>query len=873
MLRRGSINRAVGLLASCVLAGSCWAELPTREPAAREPRVGPAGPGAFVVPTEQVIHPPGKSVAFHGRPVDLAVSVDGKTAYAKSNGSVLVIDTGTWTLRQEVKYPQGAGGASMHGLVVSPDGKKLFVSLQAKLLPANFAADGSIEWLKPIAIEGTSEHRKGDSYPCGIALLGDDRAAVCLSMNNTLAIVNLAQGKVEKQIDVGVAPYGVAVSADGAIAFVSNWGGRRAKAGDKTADSAGTDVVVNERGTASTGNVGVVDLKAGRQIAEIETGLHPADVEMSADGKTLFVANANSDTVSIIDTEKRAVRETINVRPDEKLLFGSASNALALSKDSQTLYVANGGNNAVAVVDLSESPAKVRGFIPTGWYPGAVVVHEKTLLVANVKGIGSRDPEAQGKWGSHAYWGTVQQVGIPDAGLLARYTKQVEADALVPQTLRAWEKAQTGKLPVPVPERVGEPSVIEHVLYIIKENRTYDQIFGDMPNGNGDPKLCTFGKDVTPNHHAIASQFALLDNFYCNGVLSADGHAWAMEGLAVDYLEKGFGGWSRSYPFPGDDALAIAPTGFIWDNILLHGLTFRNFGEMSTCHPEPVGTWTQLYQDWKNKTGKYALKHTMANATLTKYSNPDSPGWNMRVTDQLRADIFLRELAASEKSGQWANLNILYLPEDHTMGTNAGSPTPEAMVADNDLAVGRVVEAVSKSKFWAKTCIFVIEDDPQNGFDHVDGHRSICLVVSPYAKRQAVVSQFYNQTSVLHTIEQMLGCPPMHQFDAMAPLMKDAFTEKADLTPYQCVPNVIPLDKMNPAKVSLSGETLELAEKSEKLRFDLPDLADEDTLNRIVWSATRPGEKYPVEFAGAHGKGLKSLHLKLDHNVKDDDDD
>src|SRR6185437_15682512 len=559
------------------------------------------GGNGIIVPTEQSIRSAGKSIAFHGRPVDLAVSPDGASIYAKSNSSLLVIDAAKWTLREELKYAPGDGGASMHGLVFTPDGKDIFVTLQSYIEHARVNDEGTLKWDQRIPIPGTGAKR--DSYPCGIALLPGGRAAVCLSMNNTLGIVNLATRRVEKEIPVGMAPYGVAVSSDGATAYVTNWGGRRPRGNDKTSKSADNDVVVDDKDTASTGNVGVVDLKAGKQIAEIETGLHPAEIIASGDGRTLYVANANSDTVSVIDATSRRVRETIGVRPDETLPFGSASNALALSKDEKTLFVANGGNNAVAVVDISSSPAKVRGFIPAGWYPGAVAVRGNDVFIANVKGMGSRDPANAGKWTSHAYWGTVTQVGAPDAATLAEYTKQVLADALVPQTLRAWEKAQSGVAPVPVPAHVGEPSVFEHVVYIIKENRTYDQVLGDMPRGNNDPKLCIFGKNVTPNHHALADQFALLDNYYCNGVISADGHAWAMEGLAVDYLEKSFGGWSRSYPFAGDDALAIAPTGFIWDDVLMHGLTFRNYGEMSTTHVQPTGAWHQIYDDWKNKAG------------------------------------------------------------------------------------------------------------------------------------------------------------------------------------------------------------------------------------------------------------------------------
>jgi YVTN family beta-propeller protein len=862
---------AVALL---IFLGSCQSARSDSKIADRPETVGPAAGGGYIVPTQQLIRPAGRSVEYHGRPVDLVLSRDGKTVYVKSNTQLLAIDADTWQIRQELKSAKG--GASMHGIALAADGKSLWVTLTGSTIAeAKVGADGALTWGKRIEIPATGPRK--DCYPCGIAMMADGmHAAVCLSVSNTVAIVDLAAARVDRTIDVSVAPYDIALSGDGKTAYVSNWGGRRATKDDKTQESAGTPVVVDDRGVACTGTVGVIDLAAGKQVAEIAVGLHPSDLELTRDGKTLFVANANSDTVSVIDTSSRSTTATINVRPDEELPFGSMSNALALSGDEKTLFVANGGNNALAVVDLAAR--KVAGFVPAGWYPGTVVVHDRDLFIANIKGVGSRDPKDAGKLNSHSYWGSVTKVATPaDAATLAKYTEQVRTDALVPQTLRAWEKAQADAKPLPVPKHVGEPSTIEHVVYIIKENRTYDQVLGDIAKGNGDAKLCTFGREISPNHHALAEQFALLDNYYCNGICSADGHAWVTEGLAVDYLEKSFGGWSRSYPFPGDDSLAFSATGFIWDNVLLHGLSFRNYGEFSvTRKTGEAATWGEIYEDWKTGGGttKVPLSNGIAIDTLRKYSCPDSPGWNLRVTDQLRADAFLKELAQAERSDQWPNLMTLYLPQDHTSGTNPSVPTPAAMVADNDLALGRVVEAVSHSKFWPKTCIFVIEDDPQNGFDHVDGHRSICLVASPYTKRGAVVSRFYNQTSVLHTMELMLGLPPMNQLDAMAPTMEDAFTSKADLTPYKHVPNNIPLDQMNPPKSALRGLMLELAEQSERLPLEEPDRADENTLNRIVWHSVKgPDAPYPAAFAGAHGKGLKQLHLKLDGSVRDNDDD
>jgi YVTN family beta-propeller protein len=598
---------------------------------------------------------------------------------------------------------------------------------------------------------------------------------------------------------------------------------------------------------------------------------------LSADQRTLYVANANSDTVSVIDVGTQRVVETIPVTPDASLFFGSAPNALSLSKDGRKLFVANGGNNAVAVIALGQSSgakSQVEGFIPTAWYPGGVINDGTYLYVANVKGLGSRDPRPDKKgWNSHYYLGTVSKVEIPEPGALQSQTRQVKEDARVPQMLRAWDKSGSRRQPAPVPARLGEPSVFDHVVYIIKENRSYDQIFGDMPQGNSDPALCVFGREVTPNHHALAEEFVLLDNYYCNGVLSADGHAWAMEGYATDYLEKSFGGFTRSYPFSGDDPLSFSPTGFIWDHVLLHGLSFRNYGEMAKTETRPRDAkFVDIYQDFKNQAGKISFEHDIQIETLRRYSCPDSPGWQLRIPDVIRADVFLKEFARYEQQGDWPNLVIIFLPSDHTSGTRPGGPTPRAQVADNDLAVGRIVERISHSRFWSKTCIFAIEDDPQAGFDHVDGHRSVCLVASPYTKRGTVVSKFYNQTSVLHTMSRMFGIPPMNQMVALSPLMTSCFTSKPDLKPYQCRPNQIPVDELNKSTAELRGGELHWALKSLEQPFDEVDRADEDTLNRIIWHSVKGVDApYPAELAGAHGKGLRKLGLTL--GGKEDDDD
>ncbi len=836
-------------------------------------QVGPSAQGGHLAPTHQLLRPAGESVEFGGRPVDMVVAPDGHTVWVKDNRGLVAIDTAAWSVRQELKFKESGG--STHGIAINRAGTRLFVSGAANALwEAQIDARGTATWGRKILLPGPGG--KGNSHVGGIVLSEDETEAyVCLSRNNSLAIVGLAAGTVLKEIAVGVAPYDVVrfVGSDGHRAvFVSNWGGRHPTSSEPAADSSGTRALIDERGVAASGTVSVVDLDQGKELAQIPTGLHPSDLELGAGGGVLYVANANSDSVSVIDTATRTVVGQVIVRPSPGLPFGSAPNALALSRDGRRLYVANGGNNAVAVLAVDKPSApQVAGFIPVGWYPGAIIADATRLYVANVKGIGSRtqDPKKKG-WNSHQHRGSVTRVAVTASSQLAEYTRQVRTDARVPEILRAWERSARARRAVPVPKRLGDASVFDHVVYIIKENRTYDQVFGDMPQGNAEPSLCVFGREVTPNHHALAEQFVLLDNFYCNGVLSADGHAWAMEGYVTDYLEKSFGGFTRSYPFAGDDPLSYAATGFLWDNVLLHGLTFRNYGEMNTTATRPAkATFKDVYDDYVAKTGKIGFNHDIQIETLRRFSCPESPGWNMRIPDQVRVDAFLKEFREFERDGHWPNLIILYLPSDHTSGTRAGSPTPRAQVADNDLAVGRVVDAISHSQFWAKTCIFVIEDDPQNGFDHVDGHRSLCLVVSPYTKRGEVISRFYNQTSVLHTMERMLGIPPMNQMDALSPLMTACFRQKPDLTPWTCVPANIPLDEMNKDTSALSGSERRWAELSGDLPLDQPDLADEDTLNRILWHAVKGGDApYPAAYAGAHGKGLKRLGLRLDQLVR-----
>jgi hypothetical protein len=417
-----------------------------------------------------------------------------------------------------------------------------------------------------------------------------------------------------------------------------------------------------------------------------------------------------------------------------------------------------------------------------------------------------------------------------------------------------------------MPKKVGEPSVIKHVFYVIKENRTFDQVFGDIPGTNAMKELCIFPERLSPNHHALAKRFGILDNYYCNGVLSADGHSWATEGNVTPYLERAFGGFNRSYTF-GDDPITYSSSGFVWDHVLAGGLSFRNYGEFDYAEPPEKMEYLDIFKAYE-KGQHIEFSQKIGVEKVRRYSCRDYPGWNMAIPDVLRMDRFLTEFREFEKNGELPNFILLYLPQDHF----GGGVTTESHMADNDLALGRLVEAVSQSRYWKESAIFVNEDDPQNGFDHVDGHRSICLVISPYSK-PGVNSNFYNQTSVLRTMLHIFGLPPMNQQDGSMPLMKECFQEVADLTPYKAIPANVPLNTPAPKEEDQSATERKwrgILETVPIQRTGIKTEVDEDNLNRFVWHEMRGWETpYPIEWAGAHGKGLKKLKLELDPDAEE----
>lgn len=820
-------------------------------------KVGRLSDSTYLVATDQVIDPVGETVTFPGRPTDLSLNRSETVLALKNLNSIVFVDMATKKIMQTLRLPEGGNTFTGIGWSGSGPQEKVWTTdTRGYLRSARRGNDGQYSWadefLLPKLVKtdkngldpgGLTVIDKKSTYPGGFAI--DEQNGliyVALNRNNTICAVNMQTGVAAEQIPVGVAPYSVLIH--NGKAYVTNMGGRIPGSQDTTALSSGTPVVVDPRtGIAASGSVSVIDLQTNRVTTEIAVRLHPTAMALDTPGNRLFVANTNSDLISVIDLGTNEVTKTLNCKPYTDLPLGSAPTALTVSKDGHSLYIANGGNNAVAVFDLQRDT--LAGMIPAGWYPGALSLYHggTQLVIANIKGVGGRYLAAGRKgYTSHDHLGSVSFVPVPHDKQLETYTTSAINNMNLPKIYRALKQPASGKTSVvPVPTRSGELSVFKHVLYIIRENRTYDQILGDMPQGNGDSSLCLFGKTVTPNAHALSEEFVLLDNAYCNGVNSADGHQWTDEGLATGYIERSYGEFVRSYPCcGGEDPLAYASSGFIWNNAINHQLSFRDYGEFVQAEISPgKATWEDHYNDFVNKTNKISIKSNTELAMLRPFLSPNYIGFPESVPDIYRANEFIKELKEYEQNGELPNLMIMLLPNDHTAGTNDKYPTPRAMVADNDLALGQIVEAVSKSKFWKETAIFVVEDDSQAGLDHVDGRRTVSLCISPYTKRHSIQSTMYNQNSILRTIELILGLPPMNQFDLTATPMQDCFTDTPDFTPYIARPNQIPLTEMNPKIATLRGAQKHWARESMKIPLDDVDMGDAKVFSRVLWYSVK----------------------------------
>ncbi|HEY2014179.1 MAG TPA: bifunctional YncE family protein/alkaline phosphatase family protein, partial [Bryobacteraceae bacterium] len=662
-------------------------------------------------------------------------------------------------------------------------------------------------------------------------------AYVAFSRNNTLGVVDVASHELKKEIEVGNAPFGVAVSKDSGKIYVTNRGGRRARPNDTTAPSSGTAVVTDPvTGSSSTGTVSIVDAET-LAVSETAVGLAPAQLTLSPDGKTVAVTNGHSDSVSLLDT-KTLGRSDVKIPSFPEAALGSQPTATAFAPDGKTIYVASGGNNAIAVIRQAGKNWKVEGAVPTAWFPTAVAVAEDgSLRVLNAKGVGNTQKK-DGTFSSLVYEGSLERIPALTPLQVVGGTREVRG-ANSPVYEAAGGVAKLAELG------------IQHVFLIVKENRTYDQLFGDIAKANGDPKLVMFGRDVTPNHHALAEHYVVLDNFDCGGAISFDGHHWLMQAFVSDYVERSLVAAPRGYAWNMSDSLTVAPTGFFWQGAL-KPFDVRIYGEFQLparwdpatqntvdMNERDLLTWTQYYQLWKENKWQSAVGARSGVPALAPYCSKRYPNNTTFMTDQIRAEEFLRELGERDKSGEMPNLSIITLTADHTNGTRPGSPTPRAMVADDDLALGRMVEGISKSRFWAKSLILVVEDDAQNGVDHVDGHRTVALAIGPHIRRDAVDSNNYNQTSMIRTIQEIFRIPQKTRYLKAARPMTSIFTAQADTAPYQHLVPKVELDEMNPPLKALNGRRLWAARQSASMDFTEPDEAPQETLNQILWWDTK----------------------------------
>ncbi len=640
-------------------------------------------------------------------------------------------------------------------------------------------------------------------------------------------------------------PYTAVVEPGGKRLFVSLW----AKAG-----------------------VAVIDLETNKVAGVWKTASHPTEMTIDAKRKVLYVSCANSTQVVAFDLATGTPVQTINAALYPVAPSGNTPNSLSLTPDGELLFVANADANNLAVFNVSDPKhVKPLGFIPTGWYPTSVRFNklDKTLIVANGKGgVSKANPSGPNpglpRTGVNEYIGslfngTVSFIPMPDDEQMAKFSKT--AYACSPLDKENAPRAEGIEKDNPIPKKVGDASPIKHVIYIVKENRTYDQVFGDMaarpkyPKGNGEPNLCLFGEEVTPNHHKLADEFVLLDNIYVDGEVSADGHEWSMGAYATDFVEKMWplsyrGSPKKTFGYPAEgamDEVARPAGGYLWDRAAEAKVTYRSYGE-----------WVE--NGAKKKDGTFEPGKATVKA-LEGHFDPDFRSYDLDYTDVKRAERFISELKRFETAGEMPRLQIVRLPNDHTSGTRVGKPTPRAQVADNDLALGMVIEALSNSKFWKDTAVFVIEDDAQNGPDHVDAHRVTALVISPYCKKGSVDSTMYSTSSMLRTMELILGLKPMSQFDAAARPMYRSFTAKPDLTAYKAEKARIDVNELN--KPGAVG-----AATSAKLNLEKEDQADDLIFNEIIWKSVK-GANSPMP---APVRAAFFVPIKPKKDKKDDDD-
>ena len=754
-------------------------------------QVGQTTDKGLVVSADQYVKPIGERlVVNNGKIMSSALSPDGThvAASVTDGGMALaIVNLKDWNVQQLVGDNASAdlrisgNDVGQEGPTYSPDGSQLWLGQADGYRRFTVKPDGTLAdpTFVTIAADGPKRALVGE------AVFSADGSTVYSAVNgqNRVVAIDVASGTIQQSWAVGNAPRDMVKV--GTKLYVSNEGGRPARPGDTTINSYHTQVPASPVTAATTtGTVSVIDLaNPAAAPSSIDVGLHPTAL-YAKDG-ALFVTNTATNDVSVIDIASDEVVQTIATQPWPEAPVGYEPDAVTLTDDGH-LLVTLGRANAVAVYRYTTplEPVSYIGLLPTDYFPAEITTVGSDVLVSNTRGIDARRPRPVGH-GTHDTTSSLQRFRLPNDKIIRAQTQKVfTQNGWTPNSVKIGDGA--GVAPVPVPERLGDPSTIKHVFLIVKENRTYDQVLGDDPRGNGDPSLAQYGENVTPNQHALARQFGLYDNTYDVGTNSAEGHNWLMQADNPEYTESTAGEYIRSYDTE-DDALGHQRTGFIWTGAQAAGKTVRDFGEFHQFLTKPAGaTWQNLYCDTKSMaaTGQdtaYPMKSSSPIPSLNDVSVSGFPKYDTSVPDIYRYEIWKRDFEANGP----ANLNMFWLSSDHT----GGPPNGAAQVADNDLATGRIVDKISHSPYWKNSAIFVVEDDTQAGIDHVDGHRGPIQIISPWAKHGTVDSHYYTQITMIRTIEQILGIHPMNQKDSAASPMRAAFNNKPDNTPFNAVPN------------------------------------------------------------------------------------
>ena len=764
---------------------------------------GKTAEGRMRLPNGWYITPAGKQIEVGDAPLNFDIGPGGNYAIVTNNGegeqTVCIVDVKNGVATQSIPV-----GSSWLGITFYNGGKNFALSGGNDNSILLYSFDQGKAVLADSIVVGKPWPNEG-IWMGGIDI---DEAAHLLYVtgkyDSTFYCFDLATKELRKKVKLPGMPYTCLVSKKHPQVYLSLW--------------SSLSVLVFDGGLNTT-------------LGTIAVGPHPNDMAESPDGKRLYVANANENSVSVIDIGSMNVTETIvsSLVPDA--LPGSTPNSVALSSDGNTLYIANADNNYIAVMDVSsQGGSRSLGFIPSGWYPSCVRINHANgdIIIANAKGYSSfPNPHGPvpGHKAEHVQYigslmkGTLEIVKQPSPGELRAYSAQVYGNSPYRRDTVANQREIARLL-----------SPIKHVFYVIKENRTYDQVLGDMPEGNGDSSLTFFGEQVTPNLHALARQFVLLDNFYVDAEVSADGHNWSMAAYATDYVEKTwptmYGNRGGDFDFGPGARISSPSSGYIWDNCKAHNVTYRDYGEAVNV-PEKVGD-----------------PNTAMTASLEGHVCPDYRGFDMDYSDLDREAVWEKEFDAFERDGGLPQFNLVYFPNDHTNGTAKGKGTPRSFAAQNDLAVGKFIDRLSKSKYWKESAVFIVEDDAQSGSDHVDAHRTTAFVISPYTKHRYVDHTMYSTSGLVGTIERILGLPPMTQYDAAATPMVNSFTADGDFAQYNYIPALIDLKEQNLA--SAYG-----AKESEAMDFSRPDEINEAVLNEILWHSIK-GADVPVP-APRHG--------------------